>query len=60
MAEGKKPHSKSKHKIVQLWKKYSGGKRTGKFCPRCGAGTFMAEHKNRTHCGKCHYSEIKK
>lgn len=57
--EGKKPKSKSKHKVVQIWKKYKQGKAQGKFCPRCGPGTFMAEHKNRVTCGKCHYSETK-
>ncbi len=25
-------------------------------CPRCGS--FMAEHKNRRHCGKCGYTEF--
>jgi len=48
---------------VQRWKKYKieGGKAIplGKFCPRCGEGFFLAEHKNRLTCGKCGYSEIK-
>jgi small subunit ribosomal protein S27Ae len=56
---GKKPHSKSKHKNIQVWKKYKDGKAQGKWCPRCGAGTMLAEHGNRITCGKCHYSEIK-
>ncbi|GEM_PF-838724 len=25
-------------------------------CPRCGAGNFMAEHKDRLYCGKCAYT----
>ncbi len=29
-------------------------------CPKCGAGIFMAEHKDRHHCGKCSYTEFKK
>jgi small subunit ribosomal protein S27Ae len=29
------------------------------FCPRCGVGTFMAEHENRFSCGKCGYTEYK-
>ncbi len=61
--EGKKPRSKQKHKNVQVWKKYkiSGGKAArGKFCPRCGDGVFLAEHKNRLTCGRCKYSEQKK
>ena len=28
-------------------------------CPKCGAGVFLAEHKNRTSCGKCGYTEFK-
>jgi small subunit ribosomal protein S27Ae len=31
-----------------------------KFCPRCGPGVIMAEHKDRTACGKCGYTEFKK
>jgi small subunit ribosomal protein S27Ae len=31
-----------------------------KFCPRCGPGIVMAEHKDRTACGKCGYTEFKK
>lgn len=34
--------------------------RTHKPCPKCGAGTFLAEHENRRSCGKCGYSESKK
>jgi ribosomal protein S27AE len=26
-------------------------------CPRCGRGVFMAQHKDRLHCGKCGYTE---
>lgn len=56
--KGKKPRSKSKHKKVQIWTKYKDGKTTGTFCPRCGPGHFLAKHKNRETCGKCHYSKI--
>ena len=31
-----------------------------KECPKCGAGVFMANHKDRWACGKCHYTEFKK
>jgi small subunit ribosomal protein S27Ae len=58
--EGKKPHSKSKHKTVQVWKKYKDGKVQGKWCPRCGPGTMLAQHKDRVTCGKCGYSETRK
>ncbi len=33
--------------------------RTHKSCPKCGPGTFLAEHPNRRSCGKCGYSESK-
>ena len=33
--------------------------RTHKFCPKCGPGTFLAEHANRLSCGKCGYSEAR-
>ena len=31
-----------------------------KFCPRCGPGIILAEHKDRLACGKCGYTEFKK
>lgn len=30
-----------------------------KYCPKCGAGTFMAQHRDRHHCGHCGYTEWK-
>ncbi len=35
-------------------------KRKNMFCPRCGAGVFMANHKDRYSCGKCGYTIMKK
>ncbi|MBI5389572.1 30S ribosomal protein S27ae [Candidatus Woesearchaeota archaeon] len=32
--------------------------RKNRFCPKCGEGNFMGEHKNRRACGKCGYTEI--
>lgn len=29
-------------------------------CPRCGKGVFMAEHKNRSTCGKCGFTEFRR
>ncbi|HDJ51517.1 MAG TPA: 30S ribosomal protein S27ae [Thermoprotei archaeon] len=33
--------------------------RKRRFCPKCGPGTFLAEHKDRWTCGKCGYTEFK-
>jgi small subunit ribosomal protein S27Ae len=33
--------------------------RTHKSCPKCGPGTFLAEHGDRRSCGKCGFSEPK-
>jgi len=58
--KGKKPH-----KNQPVGKKYSHYKIDGekvirdrKHCPRCGPGTFLAGHNNRSYCGKCHYTEF--
>jgi len=34
--------------------------RTRKFCPKCGDGVFLADHKDRMACGNCGYTEFKK
>ncbi|MFA5944739.1 MAG: 30S ribosomal protein S27ae [Candidatus Thermoplasmatota archaeon] len=31
--------------------------RTHKACPKCGPGVFLAQHKNRSHCGRCGFME---
>ena len=38
-----------------------GGKleRKRKSCPKCGPGVFLSEHKDRSACGKCSYTEFK-
>jgi len=64
MAKGAKKGKKKKKnkKPSKRWEKYKieGEKimRQGKFCPRCGPGVFLAKHKNRLYCGKCHYTEF--
>ena len=30
-----------------------------RFCPKCGAGVFLAVHGDRLSCGKCGYTEKK-
>ena len=34
--------------------------RQNKSCHKCGAGVFMARHKDRAVCGKCRYAEFGK
>lgn len=68
-AEGTKKEGKGKktHKnkpTSKKWGKYKieGDKiiRNAKSCPRCGAGIFLANHKDRLACGKCKYTEFLK
>lgn len=33
--------------------------RLRKECPKCGGGSFMAQHNDRESCGKCGYTEFK-
>ncbi len=60
--KGKKPHKNKP--VSEKWKKYKleGAKiiRISKACPRCGAGIFLASHKDRLSCGKCKYTEFVK
>ncbi len=46
-------------KVVKIHEKYDQGTLKSKSCPKCGPGVLMAEHGNRTHCGKCGYTEFK-
>jgi len=60
---GKKGGPVKKGKSYKIGKLYevSGNsvKKKNKTCPKCGPGTFMANHKDRWTCGKCKYSERK-
>lgn len=56
----KKKQSKKHPNHVYKAYKVEGGKavRQRKTCPKCGSGVFMAQHKDRTVCGKCNYAEF--
>jgi len=54
----KKKESKPK-KTSKKWENYDGGKPKNQYCPKCGVGVFLAEHKDRRTCGKCGYTEFK-
>jgi ubiquitin-small subunit ribosomal protein S27Ae len=57
MAEEKKKEKMKKSNYYDLSEDKV--KRKKRFCPKCGPGVFMAEHKDRNACGKCGYSEKK-
>jgi len=54
MAKEKKATSK------RMYYKIDGGKivRERQNCPKCGPGTFMGKHNDRTSCGRCGYTEF--
>ena len=62
MADKKKEQKKTKRISKSIFYKVSDNKleRVRKNCPKCGAGVFLAEHKDRFSCGKCGYTEFKK
>ena len=46
-------------KPSKKYEAYKDGVKVKRECPKCGKGIFLAEHKNRFHCGKCAYTEFK-
>ena len=59
--KGKRQRKKREKKKKGSYFKISGDKvsREKRFCPKCGAGVFMADHQDRYSCGKCSYTEWK-
>ena len=57
--EKKKP--KKEKSLKKMPYEFEGGtvKRLRPTCPRCGDGFFLAEHKDRFHCGHCGYTKWK-
>jgi small subunit ribosomal protein S27Ae len=58
---GKKEKTKNKAPSKR-WGKYKiegTNLKKEKNCPKCGPGTFLAQHKDRSYCGSCHFVEIK-
>ena len=54
--------AKTKSESVYKFYKIDGDKltRSKRDCPRCGKGVFMSEHKDRSSCGKCGFTEFSK
>jgi small subunit ribosomal protein S27Ae len=59
MAAGKKVKNKNPSKKYLKYKVQGGKLERAKICMKCGPGSFLAEHKDRFYCGKCHYTEFK-
>jgi ubiquitin-small subunit ribosomal protein S27Ae len=59
-AKGAAPKKKASYSVASLYE-VSGDtlKRKKKTCPKCGPSFYMAEHANRSTCGKCGYTEFK-
>jgi len=61
---GKKVRTGRKHENVPQKSIYDvkgeGLFRKKKHCPRCGPGTWLADHKTRLYCGRCGYTIFEK
>lgn len=62
--KGKRVRTGKKHFNTNVYKFYKveGGKTVNnkKPCPRCGPGTWLADHKGRLYCGRCTYTIFEK
>ncbi|MBS3128244.1 30S ribosomal protein S27ae [Candidatus Woesearchaeota archaeon] len=50
--------TEKKGKAYTVSKLYDKGRARNRTCPKCGQGHFLAQHKDRVTCGKCHYTEF--
>ncbi len=55
----KKTPKKRKHTNTLYEVSGNSIKRKNRTCPKCGRGVFLAEHKDRSTCGKCGFTEFK-
>ncbi len=59
MADKKEAPAVKRHVTSKRQNNYDGGKEKNRFCPKCGPGIMLANHKDRFYCGKCQYMEKK-
>jgi small subunit ribosomal protein S27Ae len=60
MAEKQAKSKSSVHPHKMYEKKGEALAKKNRSCPKCGPGYFMANHKDRVTCGRCHYTEFSK
>ncbi|MEK6890213.1 MAG: 30S ribosomal protein S27ae [Nanoarchaeota archaeon] len=59
--EGKKAHkNKPTSKKYEMYTISGDNVKKSKECVKCGPGIFLAQHKDRSTCGKCGYTEFSK
>ena len=62
--KGKKQRTGRKHESIKAHTNYeikdSSSTKKKRSCPRCGTGTWLANHKNRAYCGRCGYTEMER
>lgn len=51
-----KPKDPKAHKMYDI--EGESIKSNHRSCPKCGPGTFLANHKDRKTCGRCGYTEF--
>ena len=60
MGKKAKPKNKVPSKRWEKYKVVGDNVERALSCPKCGPGTFFAQHEDRMYCGRCHYVEMKK
>jgi ubiquitin-small subunit ribosomal protein S27Ae len=56
MTKKPKPKNKIPSKKYSKYSESDNKVQRKQTCPKCGAGVFLAIHKDRKHCGKCSYT----
>lgn len=61
MAEKAEKKGKPESGLKRRYYKVDAGRlqRLRTFCPKCGAGVYLAVHGDRASCGRCGYTEFK-